>query len=240
MRIITLGTSHGACEKGQFCSAELLEAGGVLYLIDCGAPVEGLLTNMDVPVSDINAVFVTHMHDDHASGLTSIIKRFATYQKDRSITIYLPEENGITALKAWSAALHQNLSERVTLSHIKPGLFFDDGNIKAYAIPTDHIRGYETYAFMFEGEGKRVLFSGDLTSDLHDLPCVLTETDLDAVVLELTHYKSDEHIDKLAAVRTKQLIFNHRAQWNVNRLNRVLDRIAAKVAVASDLDVFEI
>ena len=76
MRITTLGTSHGVAEPGRFCCATLVDVCGRRYLFDCGAPVDALLTNRGEKIFDISAIFVSHMHEDHVSGLTTVAKRF--------------------------------------------------------------------------------------------------------------------------------------------------------------------
>ena len=106
MKIITLGTSHGATEPGRFCSGNLLIVGDAYYLIDCGAPVEGMMTNMGLPIKNMKAVFITHMHEDHAGTLSAIAKRFLVYQQDTHIHMFLPEQKGIDAFDNWLTTLH--------------------------------------------------------------------------------------------------------------------------------------
>lgn len=238
MKIITLGTSHGACEAGRFCSAGLIQTENGLYLVDCGAPVEGLLTNLGYRMADLKAVFVTHMHEDHTACLTNVIKRMTTYDKDGNVRIFLPEEAGIGGLRAWCAALHMRQAENVSYELVKPGAFYDDGCLRVSAIPTKHIPGFPTYAFDVETEGMRVLFSGDLAPDLSDFPEVLTREHFDAAVLELTHYDPAKYADVLLSARADRLIFTHISPYAVKKLRTELFSVPAEIA--ADGSVFTV
>ena len=83
MRIYTLGTSHGNSTHSRFNSSTAYETNGVLYLVDAGAPVEALLRRKGLFCRDVRAVFVTHMHDDHAGGLSGLSKQVIKYPEGR-------------------------------------------------------------------------------------------------------------------------------------------------------------
>lgn len=237
MKLIPLGTSHGATEKGRFCTALYLEAGGRNYLIDCGAPVEGLLTNRDIDISGITGVFITHMHEDHIGCITQLIKRFSVYQKEHKVSVYLPEESGIAVLKEWCRAIHMPFRDRVFLYPVHEGLFYEDGCIRVTAIPTDHIHGFPTFAYLIEAEGKKVLFTGDLSSDLHDFPAAACETELDGIVSELTHYNVTVSGPIIADSRTKRVLFVHVTPANVARLSK--EMFPFPVEIARDGETYE-
>ena len=76
MNIHTLGTGHGNSTLSRFNSSTLYETvDGRLYLIDAGAPVEALIRRKGFKLRNLRATFVTHMHDDHAGGLTGLMKQ---------------------------------------------------------------------------------------------------------------------------------------------------------------------
>ena len=58
------------------------------------------------------------------------------------------------------------------------GVIYDDGYLKVTAIPTKHCPPMHSYAFLLEGEGKRVVFSGDLSQFFrgNDFPLFNSET----------------------------------------------------------------
>ena len=246
MEIITFGTSHGSPEKGRFCTATLLRTNNVSYLIDCGAPVEALMKNREIPVNSIKSVFITHMHEDHVCTLSAIVKYFNFYQELKDpvqnvVDIHFPEENAIEAFNNWLLAIHSKMpSKYVNFKTVTPGEFYQDENIKVTAIPTDHIQGFPTYAYKMELEGKKILFTGDLAGDIHDYPQVAFEEDFDAIISEFTHFSIMKTLPMFKKMKTKQIIFTHVSPWNVESFPDVKDLVPFPAFLAEDGSSFEI
>lgn len=55
------------------CMASILVFQGRVYLIDAGPNVMHTLTSLGISVNEIEGIFHTHAHDDHFSGLTSLV-----------------------------------------------------------------------------------------------------------------------------------------------------------------------
>lgn len=242
MKLYTLGTSHGATEKGRECSGNLIEVNGTFYLFDCGGNVEGRMTNMDLPIENIRAVFVTHFHEDHIGSLSSIVKRFTVYLKDKKIKMYLPEKNGIEAFKNWIYALHLPLEDEVEFDLVTNGFVYSDENITVKAIKTKHIENgkYPSYAYEIHTADKKFLYTGDLSATFEDYPDVLAREEFDAVLSELVHFDFDKNKEKLFGTKTKHLIFTHTAERNVVKLEKVKDTFDYPISIASDGDCYKI
>ena len=107
MRIITQGTSHGNHTYNRFNSSTLVEVEDVSYLIDAGAPANGLMIRANKEFHKLQAVFITHMHEDHTGGLPGVIKTLLKKpQDDQHTMVLLPEENAISPLEGWLKAMH--------------------------------------------------------------------------------------------------------------------------------------
>ena len=224
MKITFLGTSHGITEKNQFCSSALISTGGKYYLVDAGAPVLTLLKNHDIPLEDVAGVFITHSHHDHFMGLavlTQQVNEFSQF-KDVAFPVYVPDEEDYHRMFAFifgDPAFHGRLEYRNyggmtdpfgDRSRRQTAVIFDDGNLKVTAIPVDHYKN--AHAFLLEAEGKRVIFTGDLLTDMPDYPTIIFEIDTDVVVTEGAHTKLNkpEVMELLRASRTKTLVITHR------------------------------
>ena len=120
------------------------------------------------------------------------------------------------------------------------GKIYSDENITVSAIPTDHIGGAPTYAYVIEAEGKKLLFTGDLSGDFHDYPTIVFEEDFDAVVSEFTHFRLDTCVPKMINSRTKQMIFTHVAWYNIDEINTVTDQFPFPFYIAQDGNIYEI
>jgi len=243
VRITTLGTSHGAAEPGRFCCATLVDVCGRRYLFDCGAPVDALLTNRGERIFDVSAVFVSHMHEDHVSGLTTVAKRFLHYQRGadtKQVCIFLPEEAAVDAYLGWCRALHMRLNDDLRVDVAREGLIFEDDVVRVTAIPTAHISGFPTFAYMLEAEDRRIMITGDLNADFHDYPQLLLEQDFDAVVTELTHYSFPKAFDRIARTRAKQLIFTHIYPATLNAAQALISELPFPAHVACDGAYYEV
>jgi len=105
---------------------------------------------------------------------------------------------------------------------------FDDGVLRVTAYPVRHCP--HSHAFLLEAEGKRIVFTGDLSRDLSDYPRVATETPVDLVVTEAAHGRLSEPatVAILGESRTPRLVISHRNPSR-NPLSEV-DALAAKLA----------
>ena len=130
------------------------------------------------------------------------------------IDYFIPEELLADALEEYFAAVIQPVRREVNRFHtFKEGVIFDDGFIRVTAIPTAHTRaaGRPSFAFLVEAEGRRVVFSGDLSQHLEfsDIPSAVYEERVDLFVLELAHFSLDELSPFLEGMKVDRLVFNH-------------------------------
>ena len=252
MKLYTLGTSHGAAEPDRMCSAHLIECSGRYYLFDCGGSVESALVNMDIPVTSLEAIFISHLHEDHVGGITGVLKRFYAYNPDKNYCpAYLPGE--YFALRNWISVLcpfrFNSDENRLMLEYYdcapifsyEDNFVYDDGNIRVSAIRTDHLAWYQTptYAFLIEGEGKKMLYTSDLAVDFHDYPEIALTEELDLVLCEMVHFDLAANFETISKTNTKHLIFTH---YRENKLEDIGDdyEFPFPVDVATDGDAFDV
>ena len=252
MRITFLGTSHGITEKNQFCSSALISTGGKHYLIDAGAPVLTLLKNHDISLTDVAGVFITHSHHDHFIGLAVLTQQINEFRQfsDVRFPVYVPDAEDYhrmfyflfgdpTFTGRLEYRVYGNLTDPLgDRDHRESAVIFDDGNLRVTAIPVQHFQN--AHAFLLEAEGKRVVFTGDLATDMPDYPAVITETDVDLVVTEGAHtsLNKPEVMALLKSSRTKTLVISHRYdQFNTDEMVAELmeyTKDAFKTVVAFD------
>ena len=211
MKLIFWGTSHGVPQPDRFCSAALLQCAGGVYLLDGGAPVADLMVRGGIPFSQLRAVFATHMHSDHTFGIPHLCSLANWYFVDASFDVYLPEQAGVEAFRAVLLAGDKQLCDRrIRLKTAQAGVIYDDGCLAVTAIPTGHMgEQYPSFAYMLEGEGRRIFLTGDLRPDASDFPAAAKQLKSDAVICELAHFGPEQIRPHVEACPTKRLIFHH-------------------------------
>lgn len=89
LSIFFAGTGASAPSARRGLSATLLRAGGDRLLIDCGEGTQRQLVK-SVGLSELDAVFLTHLHADHWFGLPGMLKTFDLRERTRPLEIYGP------------------------------------------------------------------------------------------------------------------------------------------------------
>jgi glyoxylase-like metal-dependent hydrolase (beta-lactamase superfamily II) len=137
-----------------------------------------------LPIENIKGVFISHMHEDHAGGLTAIAKRFCVYICKKKLDIFLPEKDGVSAFYNWFSALHLPNEDLLDTRVVTEGEIYQDENVKISAISTKHIMGGEfpSFGYKIEAEGKSVLYTGDLSENFCDYPKEVLERQFDAII----------------------------------------------------------
>jgi len=236
MKISFWGTAAGLAEKNRYCTSICIEVDNEYYILDFGAPVEYLIAQHNICVEQIKAGFVSHMHSDHAEALAAFAKLYAQFTDflyaDARTELYMPE--GIDELNDWLNALHLDMSDRMVIRKISAGVIYQNDKLRVEAIRTEHMgKDIPSYAFVFSAGGKRILFTGDLCSDLHDLPC---DCSYDLVVCEIAHGNVMDIIRCINQSLGKKVVFYHMSTDRalLEKLGR--DRLTELKNAKSDLN----
>ena len=72
IRVTLLGTGSPIPSIDRFGPSTLIEAGQEKLLIDCGRGVPVRLWQLHIPLSSLTAVFLTHLHSDHVTGIPDL------------------------------------------------------------------------------------------------------------------------------------------------------------------------
>jgi len=150
MELTVLGCHSATPRENKQTTAQLLEVGGHLFLIDCGEGTQMQLRKAKVKFSRIKHIFISHLHGDHFYGLVGLISTFRLLGRTAPLHIYGPK--GIKEVITLQLKLAQSWTDYplhfTTLEAAQPQLLLEDKVVKVYTIPLDH-RIY-TNGFLFE------------------------------------------------------------------------------------------
>ena len=227
MKITFLGTSHGITEADRFTSSILVTVGNKSYLIDAGAPITKLLKEKGVDLKSLSSIFITHAHQDHYIGLVEFTAQVELFNEFSgvNVTVYGPENLPFYEMKKFLFGSEGDIDfsvrrggsrreflpdgTRVKCEFYNDGAFFDDGTVKVSSIPTLHFP--HSHAFLFEAEGKKILFTGDLRQDLKDFPEIAFREDIDLIVTEAAHplLEAPDTVEIFKSLKTKKIFITH-------------------------------
>ena len=180
--LFTLGTAAGpTLTRHRAQSSNLLAVNGTYYVIDAGDAVARRLARAGVDIRDIGNIFITHHHDDHTSGLGTLLSMAWDRQRTKPINVYGPpntqalikaavEYFGISAAIRIADGGRTVPIDRVFLGHdVGTGVIYQDANIKVTAAENSHFSfhtgeafgKHKSYAYRFEVPDRIIVFTGD-------------------------------------------------------------------------------
>jgi ribonuclease Z len=170
--IVLLGTGTPAPNPNAFGPATAIVAGDRVFLVDAGAGVTRRMTAAHLPVTDLTALFVTHLHSDHTLGYPDVILTSWIAGRTAPLEVYGPP--GLRRmtdhlLAAWSEDIdmrmhgleHRPATYGVNAQEIHPGVAYDRGGIRITAFPVQHGSWKYAYGYRFDLPDRSIVLSGD-------------------------------------------------------------------------------
>ena len=241
--VTLLGTGDPVPRVDRFGPSILVEAGPYRLLFDAGRGASQRLTQLDISLGDIDAVFITHFHSDHLSGLPDIWLTgwlpppFG--RRDQPLRVIGPE--GLSGIldgfrQAFDPDIQIRLvDEQLPLQGIEfdvseysaDGVVFDEEGVTVTAFAVDHGQYIKpSYGYRVDYAGRSVVMSGD--------------TRFDENLIEAAQ-GTDVVIHEVAAAREEMLAFDERIQLILDHHTTpeeagiVFDRVGPKLALYSHL-----
>ena len=246
MKIRFLGTGHGVPSAERSCTSTMIETCGSLYLVDAGASVSEKIMQCGREITDVRSVFTTHAHTDHVAGIFHLADLYNWRYRDSEIDIFMTEEAVVQAFdKLLSVTTRELDRNRVKFHTVTTEFLYDDGNVKVSLHPTQHLEIIDrpSYGVLFEAEGKRVYFSGDLSQhiELDDFPPAYLTAGADLFVCELAHFSIDELRPYLDHCGARRVAFTHVYPLSkYEEMTAALSGLDFELLTPSDMDELEI
>jgi ribonuclease Z len=144
-----LGSSAGVPAYHRFTTAQILEVGANLYLIDAGEGVQMRLTEYGISKHRISAIFISHLHGDHYYGLIGLLCTMSMGGRTNPIQIFSPsglEEIIALQLRASNSELSFPVTYHVVGTTTADTIYIDE-NIAVRSLPLLHTIPTTGYVF---------------------------------------------------------------------------------------------
>ncbi|WP_396165046.1 ribonuclease Z [Flavobacterium sp.] len=131
-------------------TSQVLEIKSHMFLIDCGEGTQVQLRKHKIKFSQIEHIFISHLHGDHFFGLIGLISTFMLLGREKDLHIYGPKgikEAILLLLKLGNAYTSYNLFFH-ELTSKESEVIYEDEKVKVSTIPLKH-RVY-TNGYLFE------------------------------------------------------------------------------------------
>jgi len=173
MRVTMLGTGTPFPTAERFGSAILVEAAGKRLLFDCGRGAVIRLTQAGVSPSEIDGLFLTHLHSDHVVGIPDLWLSGWFLGRDRPLPVWGPKgtrsmSEHLTQAFAFDIRIREAAPEslpakgaKIEAKEIEQGNVYDDGSVRVSAFAVDHGNVKPAFGYRVDYGGHSVVISGD-------------------------------------------------------------------------------
>jgi ribonuclease BN (tRNA processing enzyme) len=277
-QVVMLGTGTPRADPERSGPATAIVVNDTPYLVDAGPGIvrrAAAAYDKGIPalaVTNLQTAFITHLHSDHTVGYPDLI--FTTWVQGRHGPLKVYGPTGLQAMTkyimlAWQVDIDvrtKGLEQRSTAGlavdahDVKPGLIYQDANVKVTAFPVAHGE-LEAFGYRFQTSDRTVVISGDTSpsSELIDAAkkCdvliheAFSENYKPADMPTWLQYRSKYHTtpNQLAEIANKAkpglLIVYHRGVGpsgheisDAQYLTEIQRTYRGKVVIAQDLDVY--
>lgn len=219
MKLHVLGCGDAFGSGGRNQSAYLLDAGGRMILLDCGATTLPRMKRSGFDPVALDAVLLSHLHGDHFGGLPFLLIEYL-YQSARALPLIVAGPPGteecvrklFRVMYGGSDGSIEKLPiEFLTLQPDERRII---AGVEVFAFPVPHQRDRVSLALKVSQADKQLLFSGD---SAWTEAFVEHSAGVDLFLCECSFYDSQpaRHLDyqtlrrNLPRLRCKRLILTH-------------------------------
>jgi ribonuclease Z len=177
MEAVLLGTGYPRpdADRAGPASAVIVSsaAGDKVFLVDAGRGVMMRYAALGLPLKSIRAVFLTHLHSDHISGLPDVFTSTWIFGRTTPLELYGPEgvaplSDSLLKFFAVDIPIRRDVVEhdpaegaKINPHTVKEGVVYQDEDVKITAFLVDHGPVKPAFGYLFEGGGRRIVISGD-------------------------------------------------------------------------------
>ncbi len=156
LEAFVLGSGGMMPLPGRHLTSVLLRREGDLFLFDCGEGTQVSLRRLNLRWKKINAIFISHTHADHVTGLPGML--MLSSQVDRCEPMYIigpPKTRSYVESSRSVLDMYINY-EIIVRETTEPGVVFEGEGFRVRAFPLRHTK--PCFGYVFEEEPRAGLF----------------------------------------------------------------------------------
>ncbi|MFW9810152.1 MAG: MBL fold metallo-hydrolase [Candidatus Thorarchaeota archaeon] len=250
MRVVLLGTGTSYPDPQRVQSGVLVEYDDNRVLFDVGSGILHRLTQREIDLKTLDAVFLSHFHIDHCSDFLTLIQSLWLAGYERTLKLFAPP-----FIREWSRGVNDvaftYLREKILIETavLKENLAVHQGEIVITNTSTLH-GSMDTRAFRIEYEDQTLVISSD-TAPCKEIIDIAKDCDilihecnwLDGSYPEGVHTSPSELTRVAEKTNPRKLVLTHVSPEVVANQKKVVDivkrRTDAEVIVGEDQMVLE-
>ncbi|MFW6263100.1 MAG: MBL fold metallo-hydrolase [Thermotogota bacterium] len=177
---------------------------GQFLLFDAGDYAQKRMEQFNLPGESLDAVFLTHFHNDHIADLGEVMQRSYMLGREKDLVVYGP--TGVEDIVAGFNMIYTFDSDYRTVHHgeevmpleyqfataqefdseLKEVVVYEKDGVVVTAFQNSHPPIEPTFGYVIEYDGRKVVISGDtlVTDDLTRL-----SKDADLLVMDIMNYE---------------------------------------------------
>lgn len=177
--VVMLGTGTPNADPDRSGPAVSVVRNGRSYLVDAGpgivrraaAAARTGIEALEAP--NLKVLFLTHLHSDHTVGLPDLILSAWTLERTAPLEVFGPPGTRAMVdhlLAAYAADIRNRVDGlepanetgyKVNVHEIRPGVVYDDGNIRVTAFAVPHGDWEVSFGYRFDAPDRSIVISGD-------------------------------------------------------------------------------
>ncbi|MDC7247746.1 MAG: ribonuclease Z [Sphaerochaetaceae bacterium] len=137
--VFVLGTSGMMPLPGRFLTSAMVRREGELFLFDCGEGTQISLKMLNIKWKKISAIFISHMHADHVTGLPGMLMLSSQVDRTDPLYIYGPPKLQEYIYQT-RRILDMYINYDIIVKSIEPGMIIDNDEYSVEAFALDHTK----------------------------------------------------------------------------------------------------
>jgi ribonuclease Z len=250
-KVTLLGTGGPPPLMDRFGPSTLVEAGEKKFLFDAGRGAMQRLFQCRTPFSEIDALFLTHLHSDHVVGFPDLWLTGWLGQEwgGRQVPLSVAGPTGTKEMMSHLEKAYQfDIGVRthyprdgvaVVARDFTEGVVYDESGVKITAFEVDHGRVQPAYGYRIDYAGRSAVLSGDTRYNenvirfsqgvdllVHEVAAMTEEllrTSDNARVIAGNHTTPEQAGEVFERAQPKLAVYSHILQFGGDLLSEIVD-----------------